>query len=264
MRPRSLGLAALLGGLLLPLLPILVWAVSGQWRYPALVPTELSMRALALLGSSGSGFFEALRNSAVIATTVAVVAGGIGLSAGRALGLYDFRGKRAVQFAMLAPVIVPGLAVTLGIHVLFIRYGLTNTIAGIVLVHLIPTIPYVTLVMSSVYANYDIAYEQQARVLGARPSQVLRHVTLPRVFPGLAVAMLFAFLISWSEYILTLLIGGGRVRTLPILLFSFLGGSDTAVIAALSLAFIGPSLVLLVVTSRYLSGSDAMAGFGRL
>ena len=89
--------------------------------------------------------------------------------------------------------------------------------------HLIPTIPYVTLVMAGVYSNYDIAYEEQARVLGAPPLRVLLRVTLPAVAPGLAVAALFAFLISWSEYILTLLIGGGTVKTLPLLLFSSLG-----------------------------------------
>ena len=48
-----------------------------------------------------------------------------------------------MQFLLLAPVIVPGLAVTLGIQVFFIRYGLADTVAGVVLVHLIPTVPYV-------------------------------------------------------------------------------------------------------------------------
>ena len=67
-----------------------------------------------------------------------MVASLIGLSAGRALGLYEFRGKRVIQFLMLAPVIVPGIAVTLGIQVFFLRYGLADTVAGVVLVHLGP------------------------------------------------------------------------------------------------------------------------------
>jgi putative spermidine/putrescine transport system permease protein len=159
---------------------------------------------------------------------------------------------------------VPPLAVTAGIHILFIKYGLADTIQGVVLVHLIPTIPYVTLVMSSVYANYDIAFEEQARVLGASPLRAFWHVTLPAVFPGLVVAALFAFLISWSEYILTLLIGGGQVITLPLLLFSF-ANVDPSVAAALSLVFIAPAVLILVFTSKYLSGSrTAIGGFGRL
>lgn len=261
---RQVGVAALLVGLLVPFVPLLVWAVSRRWRYPALVPTEFSARALTFLVSDRSGVVEGFRNSAIIALTVAVLAGLVGLSAGRALGLYRFRGKRVVQFLVLAPVIVPPLAITLGVHVVFIRVGLANTIPGVVLVHLIPTIPYVTLVMASVYANYDPAYEEQARVLGAGPVATFRHVTLPQVFPGLAVAGLFAFLISWSEYILTLLVGGGRVQTLPLLLFSFLQGTDTSVAAALSLVFIVPAIVLLLLTTRYLAGGASIAGFGKV
>jgi putative spermidine/putrescine transport system permease protein len=80
-----------------------------------------------------------------------------------------------------------------------------------------------------------------------------------------AVAGLFAFLISWSQYILTLIIGGGRIITLPLLLFAFARGGDSAIAAALSLVFIAPAIVMLIVTSRYLAGeSTAIGGFGRL
>jgi putative spermidine/putrescine transport system permease protein len=261
----TVGRTLLLLGLLLPFVPLVLWAFAGAWRYPALLPTEWSGRAVGLLVDPRTRVLEGLRNSLVIATAVSGIAGIIGLSAGRALGLYTFRGKRVVQFLVLAPVVVPALAVTLGIHVLFIRYGLADSVTGVVIAHLIPTTPYVTLVMASVYANYDVAYEQQARVLGAGPVAVLRHVTLPLVTPGLAVACLFAFLISWGEYILTLLIGGAAVPTLPILLFSFLRANDTALAAALSLVLIGPPLVLLVLTSRFLTGAQRAAiGFGRL
>jgi len=262
---RPIGLTVLVVGLLAPFLPLVVWAVSAGWRYPALVPEELSTRPLSVLTDPSSQVLTGLRNSLLIASVVALIAGAIGLSAGRALGLYVFRGRRVVQFLLLAPVIVPGLAVTLGIQVFFVRYGLADTLRGVVLVHLIPTIPYVTLVMAGVYANYDVTYEDQARVLGARPWQVLRSVTLPAVFPGLVVAALFAFLISWSEYILTLLVGGGAVRTLPLLLFAYVGSADIPVAAALSLALVLPPLVLLAAAGRFLSGQNAaVVGLGRL
>ena len=172
-------------------------------------------------------------------------------------------GKRVVELVLLAPVIVPAIAVSMGIQVMFIRYGLADTIPGVVLVHLIPTIPYVVLVMGAVFANYDTSYEEQARVLGANPLRVFMHVTFPAVLPGLVVAAFFAFLISWSEYLMTLIIGGGIVITLPILLFQFVG-SDPSIAAALSLFFIAPAIVLMILTSRYLSGDQsAVGGIGR-
>ena len=151
----------------------------------------------------------------------------------------------------------------MGIQVMFIRYGLADTIPGVVLVLLIPTIPYVVLVMGAVFANYDTSYEEQARVVGANAFRVFLHVTFPAVLPGLIVAAFFAFLISWSEYLMTLIIGGGIVITLPLLLFQFVG-SDPAIAAALSLFFIAPAIVLMILTSRYLSGDDAaIGGIGR-
>lgn len=253
-------------GLLLPFVPILVWAVSGQWRYPALLPQRGSTRGLRLLVDPASEVLRGLVTSLVLGATVSVLACCVGLAAGRALGLYAFRGKGIVQFLLLAPAIVPGLAVTLGIQVFFLRYGLAGTLPGVVLVQLVPTIPYVSLVLGSAFANFETGYEQQARSLGAGPLRTFWHVTLPAIRPALVVAAFFAFLISWSEYILTLLIGGGTVKTLPLLLFAYIGSSDLNLAAALSVLFVLPPLLLVLVSSRFLTGSSstAVVGFSKL
>ena len=261
----GIGRGILVFGLLVPVVPLVLWAFASRWAYPSLLPQGSTTRGFVELTNPGSDIAQGLATSAVIAVVVAIVAGAIGLSAGRALGLYNFRGKRLVQFLMLAPVIVPAFAVTMGIQVIFIRVGLADTIQGVALVHLIPTVPYVTLVMASVFANYEVAYEEQARVLGAGTLTIFRRVTLPAVFPGLAVACLFAFNISWSEYILTLLVGGGAVKTMPLLLFAYISGGDSTLTAALSLVFVVPPLLLLGLTSRFLTGKQsAMSGIGQL
>lgn len=262
---RAVGTALLVVGLLLPLLPLLVWAGSGQWRYPAVVPQRGSLRGLGLIVDPASDVLSGLVTSLSLGITVSVLACLIGLCAGRAVGLYSFRGKRLVQFLLLAPAIVPGLAVTLGIQVFFLRYHLSGTVQGVVLVQLVPTIPYVTLVLGSAFANFELGYEEQARSLGAGPLRTFWHVTLPAIRAPLVVAAFFAFLISWSEYILTLLIGGGTVKTLPLLLFAYIGSSDLNAAAALAVLFVLPPMVLVAVSSRFLTGSSSAAvGFGRL
>ncbi len=181
------------------------------------------------------------------------------------MGLHKFRGKGIVEFLILAPTIVPALASAMGIHIMFIRYQLADTVLGVVLVHLIPVTPYMVLIMSSVFANYNVEFEAQARSLGARPWQVFRFIMLPTIFPGLVVGSLFSFIISWSQYILTLLIGGGQVQTLPVMLFSFATSGDNGITAALSLVFIAPAVLFLFLTSRYLTGEDAaLGGFGSM
>ena len=75
----------------------------------------------------------------------------------------------------------------------------------------------------------------------------------------------FAFLISWSEYILTLLIGGGTVKTLPLLLFAYIGSSNLTEAAALAMVLAIPPISLGILVSRYLTGDHrAAVGLGRL
>lgn len=261
---RTAATVVLLGGVLLPLVPLLIWSVAGQWRYPALWPQRLSTRGLAQWVDPRSQILSGLGLSAGIGATVAVLAVLIGFPAGRALGLYSFRGRRLVQFLLLAPVIVPGLAITLGVQVFFVRYHLSDSVAGVVLVQLMPTVPYAATIMAGAFANLDTDYERQAAALGAGPLRVLLLVTVPMLRPAITLAALFTFLISWSEYVLTLLVGGGQVQTLPLLLFAAIGSSDTTSAAALALLVVLPPLLLVAAASRVLSGRNAaVIAFGR-
>ncbi|MDE0138495.1 MAG: ABC transporter permease [bacterium] len=256
---RWVGITGLLAFLVAPIVPLFIWSISFRWFYPAILPTEYSARAWTEVITPHNDVLGVAWNTALIALVVTAMSILLGVPAGRALGLYEFRGKRLVEWMILAPIIVPGLAVVLGIHVLFIRAGLSNSIPGVILVHLVPTLPYMTLVMSGVFANYDTDFELQARSLGASRLATQLHITLPAIFPGVVVGALFAFIISWSQYVLTLLIGGGQVQTLPLLLFGFVR-SDPAIAGALSVVFILPAVIVLLLSSRYLSGDNAAVG----
>ena len=267
---RSLTLRwVALGGLLLwlvaPMIPLLIWSISFRWFFPSLLPSQLSSRAWEYVFSPTSGALPALRDTTIIALSVTVISILIGIPAGRALGMHQFRGKRLIELLILAPTIVPGLAVVMGIQVVFIKLGLANTIIGVILVHLIPTLPYMVLVMAGVFANYQPEFEEQARSLGADPLRTMWYVMIPSILPGVIVGGLFVFLISWSQYILTLLIGGGVVLTLPMLLYNFAASGDNAMTGALSIIFVLPGILILLLTARYLTGENAAAGgLGRI
>ncbi len=251
--------------LLTPLLAFLFNAFSFRWFYPQLFPDELSLRAWESTFSANSKVPEALLNSTILAVGVTMSSVIIGLPAARALGLYSFRGKRVIEFLIISPTIVPGIAVAMGLNINFIRWGLSGNLLGVGLVHLVPVMPYVVLTLSGVFANYNPEFEQQARSLGAGTLRTFWHVTLPAVFPGIVVASLFAYLISWSQYILTFLVGAGQVITMPVLLFSIASGTNNALTAAMSLVFVAPSILILILTARYLSGkSSAIGGFGQI
>ena len=257
---RGLFFVLVLANAWLFFLPFLLWSFSGKWFYPDLFPEKFSLRAWEyVFYTAGNQILPALGNSLGVAAAAAAGSVAVGIPAGRVLGLYAFPGKTAAALMLGLPVIVPPLCVSMGLHFWFIRLGLAETFSGVVLVHLTFCAPYAVFVMWGVFSNFNLDYEEQARSLGAGFFRVFFRVTLPLIFPGVVVAALFSFLLSWSQYVSTLIIGGGQVATLPILLFSLVGAGDRPVAAAVSLLFIAPALGVLLVSARRLGGK-IMAG----
>jgi putative spermidine/putrescine transport system permease protein len=192
----------------------------------------------------------------LVALATAAISIVIGVPAGRALGLYDFKAKDTISVMLMLPVIVPPLCVAMGLQLWFIKLGLAETFIGVVLVHLTVCLPYSIFVMWGVFSNYDPDYENQARSLGANSWEIITRVMLPLTLPGILVAGLFSFLLSWSQYLSTLIIGGGRITTLPILLFALMGSGDRPVAAAVSMGFVAPAFLVLLFSARYLGGKS--------
>jgi putative spermidine/putrescine transport system permease protein len=234
---------------------LVLWAFSVRWFYPDLWPAQWGLRAWRyVFGTAGSQILSGLVQSMLVALATALISTAVGLPAGRALGLYSFRGKDLISVVLMLPVIVPPLCVAMGLHLWFIRLGLAETFGGVVMVHLTFCLPYSTFVMWGVFSNYNPEFEDQARSLGANSLAVIRRVMLPLVLPGILVAGLFSFLLSWSQYLSTLIIGGGKVTTLPILLFALMGSGDRPVAAAVSMVFVLPAFLALMLSARYLGG----------
>jgi putative spermidine/putrescine transport system permease protein len=241
----------------LPFAVLIVWSFSDRWFYPELWPRQWGLRAWDyVFGTAGYQIITALVQSMLVALTTALISVAIGIPAGRALGLYDFKGKDFISVILTLPVIVPPLCVAMGLHFWFIKLGLASTFAGVVLVHLTFCLPYSVFVLWGVFSNYNPDYEEQARSLGASAWRVIARVMLPLTFPGIMVAALFSFLLSWSQYLSTLIIGGGRVTTLPVLLFALMGSGDRPVAAAVSIVFVVPAFVALLFSARYLGGKS--------
>lgn len=246
--------------LLVPFVPLLLHAVGDQYFSPQVIPDTMSLEGFRRALFADERLLDATLVSLRIAIVVTLLSVVIGVPAARAMGLYKFRGRLGVEFFLLAPVLVPTIAVGLGLQLTFLRLGLANNEIGVTLVHLVPSLPYTVIILSGVFSNYQPEIEDQARSLGASRWRIWWLVTFPAIRPGLAVAAFFAFLISWSQFVLTLLIGGGSVISLPILVFSLIAGGNMRVTSVVSLMFILPALVLLVLVSRHLQPGKAMSG----
>jgi putative spermidine/putrescine transport system permease protein len=241
----------MMAAIALPFVPLVIWSFSERWFFPDLLPARFGLRAWTyVFDTAGAQIIGALWQSVAVSAVTALISVAVGVPAGRVLGLYEFRGKHLVAMLLILPVIVPSLCVAMGLHLWFLRLGLTETAAGVVLVHLTFCLPYAIFVMWGVFANYNPDFEDQARSLGASTRQVVARVMLPFMLTGVMVAGLFSFLLSWSQYLSTLIIGGGQITTLPVLLFALMGSGDRPVAAAVSLVFVAPALGALIITAR--------------
>lgn len=243
--------------LIAPLLLFIAYGFSARWFFPVPFPTEWTTstfdRAL-----NDSRTLTGLRDGLTIAVIVSLLSLLLAFPASRVMGLRQFKGRQLAWLLLFLPTVVPPLAIGMGLNILFLRLGLAGTIFGVSLAHLISTLPYTVFTLSSAFERYDENYEHQALALGASPLQIFFNVTLRMMTPSLVVATLFAFLISWSQYLLTLLIGGGKIITLPILLFSAASGGNPATLAIKALLFILPPVLVIAITARELTrhGND--------
>ena len=262
---RGLVAALIAVGVLLPLLPLLLWSFADRWFFPRLLPEVWTMDTWRYVASPSSRVAEALMTSTAVALAVVTLCIVLGLPAARAVALHDFRGRTLVEWLLMMPIVVPSLVVVMGIHIVLIRIGLADRLLGVILVHLAPALPYFVLVMAGVFANYSTELEETARTLGASPWRTFLYVTLPAIFPGLLVASMFTFLVSWTQYITTVLVGGGSIVTVPMVLFPLIGAANHAAAAAVSIVFVLPALLILGFTARAVQQDvQALGGLGRL
>ena len=233
--------------ILLPMALLLVWSAAARWPWPDLLPEEYSLRTVRELLFGTASLPALVGSSTLLALVVAVLGTAVGLLTARATELYDIPGKSLVRFGTFLPLLVPGTVFAMGIQITLIRLGLADTAAGVVLVHTIVAMPYCITILTDVTRAVGVKYEEQAAVLGAGPVRAFFQASLPALLPGVLSSMSMGFILSSSQYFTTLMVGGGRVRTLALVLVPYIQSGDRSLSAIYSVAFAGSALAVFFV-----------------
>ncbi len=245
--PRRFGRAALVTWFLLPLVPLLLWALADRWSFPAPLPQQWGLSGARQALGSGAG--AAALRSAGLGLGVAALAVPAGSLAARALVHGTAPAPRLTSALLLLPLALPPFAVSLGMDVALLRARVPGTV-GVLLLLVVAALPYTAYTMRVAHGAWDTAVEDEARTLGATPAQVFRRVRLPGMARAYAAAAFLAFLVGWSDYVVTLLVGGGRLVTVPLLVAGAAArtGSEP-LLATLSLLSVLPPLALLLAVA---------------
>ena len=164
----------------------------------------------------------------------------------------------------LIPNAFPRIGLYVSLAVLYYQIGLIDTYWGIVFLHMIGTMVYMTWITTATFRSIDPHLEEAARDAGASPLRAFLSVVLPLALPGIIVASLFSFLASLDEAQGTLIVGTPHYITMPVLLYTLISSFQRPVAAVFSVLLALPSLLLLIVAQRYLHSEYVAAGLGRV
>ncbi len=213
--------------LIIELMPIMVVITSGFkrdidiWaRGPFYFrPTFQSYKEVL----SNRDFLMSLRNSLLVGVSSTLICIIVGAMASYGLTRYVFKFKEAIAYTFLGFRMVPQISLVIPLYVMFNYLRLRDTLTGIILAHVSFNIPYVIWLLLPFFAAVPRDYEEAARVDGATEKQIFWRVFFPLVSPGLVVASVFTFLMSWNEFLYALILTSVNARTAPVAVNGLLG-----------------------------------------
>lgn len=189
---------------------------------------------------------EALYNSLFIATCTTVISTMLGTIAAFPLVRCTFRFKRASQLLVILPMIIPHFLMGVALLLLFSFIKLPPSLLTIVLGHVVFTLPFAILIVSTRLHGFDRTLELAAGDLGANPARTFWYVTLPLILPGVIGAALLVFTLSMDEFLITYFVSGQK-GTLTMYIWSLLKDGIAPRVNALASVLLAGSFLLLLL-----------------
>jgi spermidine/putrescine transport system permease protein len=193
---------------------------------------------------------NATRNSILLALVTAAVSTILGTAAAIALSRSRFRGRRLLQLLLIPPITIPWLILAVALLVMFFWVGIQRNLFTLVVGHITVQLPYTILVISARLASSDTAIEEAAASLGAHPLYTFRRVTLPLMLPGVLAAFVFAFAISFDNFVISYFLAPVGTTTLPVEIYTAIRTSFTPEVNAISSIVFVVSALCVIAAGR--------------
>lgn len=206
-----------------------------------------------------SEFQSAFIVSIEVAALAALTATGLAIGAALALERFEIPGHAAVSAALLGPLMVPGVALAIGMLFFLTAVGLIDGLLGLVIAHSVVVFPFALRVLLSAMGGVREEFERCAAVLGASPLVVLRRVTIPLMAPGLAAAGLLSSIISFNNFSITVFVAGPTTQTIPLVIFARTQYTATPELSAAATVLLLASIVMIFALDR-LFGVQSVLG----
>lgn len=234
---------------LLNLSLLLMLSLGTGWTYPRLLPDRVDATPWLNFFQGRSAALRGCLSSLMMSLMVATISTALGLWTG--IGLKRARSRAWLFIAYLPFVLSP---VTIGLCLLdmSVRIGIASTYVGVLFVQCIFAYGFATIFFCE---TWDYAMEKRVQLvsgLGGSQWDIWRHAILPRLWPFIAVAWTQTALISWLDYGLVSIIGGGVVPSLTLTLFAYLREASVNQAAQSAIVLLTPCLIFFGLASLLL------------
>jgi putative spermidine/putrescine transport system permease protein len=190
---------------------------------------------------------------------VVLISALIGVPAAYAMARRDFPGKRAIMLLFLLPMLVPPITYGIPLATVLYQAGLAGRMSGVILANLVPTVPFVILIMIPFVEQIDPRVESAARVFGASLGQLFRRVLVPLLAPGILAALLLVLVRTIAMFELTFLTAGSDSQTLVVALYYAVfaaGVRPGQSIDAMAVVYMLTTMVWLLIALRFVNPSQ--------
>jgi len=266
-RPRAdwtgIGLAIVLTLVIIfPLIVVALWAFTNVWRYPSIIPQEFGLRYWYQT-LARSDVWSAITTSVSLAVVVTLISAVVCLPAAFAFARLQFPGRSILFFSFIAGQAFPKFGLLVAIAGIFLGLNLIGNFWGVVLIQLVGTLLFMIWIPVAAFQGVDRRMEEAARDVGASPLRVFWSITLPQAGPTIGAAVLLTFVNTFYETEGAWLIGAPAIRTMPVLMISFINNQPVIQYGAvLSVILWVPSFFALLFARRVISGGSFARGFG--
>lgn len=198
-------------------------------------------------------FFQYLTNSVAIALGTTMGSLLLGTLAAYGFSRIKFRGSEALRFLVLVTRMVPRMTLVVPYYLLMLKIGMLDTHTGLVMAYVSFALPFSIWLLIGFFDDVPIEVEEAALVDGCTSLGALIRIVIPIAAPGLAVAAIFAFLVSWNEFLFALILSGPASKTLPVVI----AGLTTDVgplygeMSAAAVLVMLPNIVMTLLMQRY-------------
>lgn len=234
----------------LPMILTLLLTFFSYYRYPQLLPSQFTFNYWSNFFLKNPLMITSVMNSLLLGLMNGIASTIVGFMAGRALSKQKQNIHTRTMLFYSLPLFIPATALFIGVHLIMIRWSLTNTYLGVVLAHMIISVPYSTNIAISFFKGIPTEMEQIAQTMGCTDFKLFKKVILPLIMPGVLFSAAICFLLSFSDYFAAALIGGGKVITLSALLYPYINNADYGNSATLGIVFVSINIGIFFIAER--------------